>query len=77
MGYLPNRVGEGVAPMKNALINSAAIDSAQPGSLRATAQAWLPRLVLAPSFVLVLIFVYGFNLWTLFLSFTNSRAGCR
>jgi glucose/mannose transport system permease protein len=34
----------------------------------------LPMLVLAPSFVLILIFVYGFNLWTLFLSFTNSKA---
>ena len=34
----------------------------------------LPKLVLAPSFLLVLIFVYGFNLWTFFLSFTNSKA---
>jgi glucose/mannose transport system permease protein len=42
--------------------------------LRALLQDWLPRLVLAPSFVLVLIFVYGFNLWTFFLSFTNSKA---
>ena len=30
--------------------------------------------MLAPSFLLVLIFVYGFNLWTFFLSFTNSKA---
>ena len=37
-------------------------------------QDWLPRLVLAPSFALVLVFVYGFNLWTLLLSFTNSKA---
>ena len=37
-------------------------------------RAWLPRLVLAPSFALVLVFVYGFNLWTIFLSFTNSKA---
>jgi glucose/mannose transport system permease protein len=37
-------------------------------------QTALPRLVLAPSFLLVLIFVYGFNLWTVFLSFTNSKA---
>ena len=37
-------------------------------------QDLLPRLVLAPSFLLVLVFVYGFNLWTLFLSFTNSKA---
>jgi glucose/mannose transport system permease protein len=43
-------------------------------SLRELVQDWLPRLVLAPSFLLVLIFVYGFNLWTLFLSFTNSKA---
>jgi glucose/mannose transport system permease protein len=34
----------------------------------------IPRLVLAPSFALMLIFVYGFNLWTLLLSFTNSKA---
>ena len=60
--------------MKTALSNSAMAESAQPSSLRATAQAWLPRIVLAPSFVLVLIFVYGFNLWTVFLSFTNSKA---
>jgi glucose/mannose transport system permease protein len=43
-------------------------------SLRSFFQDWLPRLVLAPSFLLVLVFVYGFNLWTLFLSFTNSKA---
>ncbi len=44
-----------------------------PG-LRQRLQGWLPRLVLAPSFLLVLVFVYGFNLWTLILSFTNSKA---
>jgi glucose/mannose transport system permease protein len=43
-------------------------------SLRGRFQDWLPQLVLAPSFLLVLVFVYGFNLWTLFLSFTNSKA---
>jgi glucose/mannose transport system permease protein len=42
--------------------------------LRARLQGLVPKLVLAPSFLLVLIFVYGFNLWTVFLSFTNSRA---
>ena len=60
--------------MKSVLTQSAALESTQPSSLRATLQAWLPRIVLAPSFVLVLIFVYGFNLWTVFLSFTNSKA---
>ena len=43
-------------------------------SLRGRLQDWLPRLVLAPSFLLILVFVYGFNLWTFFLSFTNSKA---
>src|ERR1700674_5434607 len=42
--------------------------------LRARIQGLVPKLVLAPSFILVLIFVYGFNLWTFFLSFTNSKA---
>ena len=35
--------------------------------------AWLPRLVLAPSFAIVVVFVYGFILWTVYLSFTASR----
>jgi glucose/mannose transport system permease protein len=44
------------------------------GGLRDRLRDWLPRLVLAPSFLLILFFVYGFNLWTLLLSFTNSKA---
>jgi glucose/mannose transport system permease protein len=44
------------------------------GGLRDRLRDILPRLVLAPSFALVLIFVYGFNLWTLILSFTSSKA---
>ncbi len=36
-------------------------------------QRWLPRLVLAPSFLLVLLFVYGFILYTGYLSMTDSR----
>jgi len=47
---------------------------APPARLRGYLQSWLPRLVLAPSFALVLLFVYGFNLWTVVLSFTNSKA---
>ena len=54
-------------------IAATAASSSRP-HFRERLQDWLPRLVLAPSFVLVLIFVYGFNLWTLFLSFTNSKA---
>lgn len=33
----------------------------------------LPKIVLAPSFAITLVFVYGFILWTVYLSFTNSR----
>jgi glucose/mannose transport system permease protein len=41
--------------------------------LRAKLQAALPRVVLAPSFAAVLLFVYGFILFTAYLSFTNSK----
>jgi glucose/mannose transport system permease protein len=43
-------------------------------SLRERLQDAIPKLVLAPSFLLVLIFVYGFIAWTLVLSLTNSKA---
>jgi glucose/mannose transport system permease protein len=33
----------------------------------------LPKLVLAPSFAVILLFVYGFILWTIYLSFTRSK----
>lgn len=36
-------------------------------------QLWLPRIVLAPSFFLILIFVYGFIIYTGYLSLTDSR----
>lgn len=42
-------------------------------STREKLQGWLPRLVLAPSFAAVLLFVYGFILFTVYLSFTNSK----
>ena len=41
--------------------------------LRGWAQQALPRLVLAPSFAAIVIFVYGFIVFTAYLSFTNSR----
>src|SRR5687768_2657094 len=40
---------------------------------RARAQDLLPRVVLAPSFAAVLVFVYGFIVFTAYLSFTDSR----
>ncbi|MBF0278418.1 MAG: sugar ABC transporter permease [SAR324 cluster bacterium] len=33
----------------------------------------LPRIVLAPSFAVLLWFVYGFILWTFYISFTKSK----
>ncbi len=36
-------------------------------------QVLLPRLVLSPSFVLIILFVYGFIVFTGYLSFTDSR----
>ncbi|MBA1189973.1 sugar ABC transporter permease [Pseudomonas entomophila] len=35
-------------------------------------QRWLPKLVLAPSMLIVLVGFYGYILWTLVLSFTRS-----
>ncbi len=40
---------------------------------RTRLQVWLPKLVLSPSVALVAVFVYGFILFTLYLSFTDSR----
>ena len=36
-------------------------------------QAILPKIVVAPTFVATLIFIYGFILWNAYLSFTKSR----
>ena len=36
-------------------------------------QHWLPKLVLSPSLAMVLVFVYGFILFSVYLSFTDSR----
>jgi glucose/mannose transport system permease protein len=60
--------------MSVTIIPSAVTDGGRSFTLRTRLQGLIPKLVLAPSFLLVLIFVYGFNLWTVFLSFTNSRA---
>lgn len=36
-------------------------------------RAWIPKLVLSPSLALTLVFVYGFIIFTAYLSFTDSR----
>ena len=33
----------------------------------------LPKIVLAPSFIAIILFVYGFIAWTAWVSFTKSR----
>jgi glucose/mannose transport system permease protein len=43
-----------------------------PTPIRAPTQ-WLPKLVLAPSFVLSMLFIYGFMLWNGYLSMSVSR----
>ena len=40
--------------------------------LLGNADSWLPKLVVAPSFAAILIFVYLFILWTVYISFTRS-----
>jgi glucose/mannose transport system permease protein len=40
---------------------------------RTRLQNWIPKLVLSPSVAMIIFFVYGFILFTLYLSFTDSR----
>jgi len=42
-------------------------------SARMRLQEWLPRIVLAPTFLITVIFVYGFMVWTGYLSLSASR----
>ncbi|GAB5512127.1 MAG: sugar ABC transporter permease [Hyphomicrobiales bacterium] len=36
-------------------------------------QHWIPKLVLSPSVAMTMVFVYGFIIFTVYLSFTDSR----
>ena len=45
----------------------------EPRDLRTILQDVLPKLVLSPSLAAMLICVYGFIIYTIFLSFTNSK----
>ncbi|MCD2172325.1 carbohydrate ABC transporter permease [Rhizobium sp. C4] len=47
--------------------------SSAEADFRTRIQDWLPKIVLAPSFAVTLLFVYGFILFTVFLSFTGSK----
>ncbi len=46
---------------------------ATKADLRTRLQDWLPKLVLSPSLAAMLVFVYGFIIYTVYLSFTDSR----
>lgn len=41
--------------------------------LKSRLQNWIPKLVLSPSLAMTMVFVYGFILFTVYLSFTDSR----
>jgi glucose/mannose transport system permease protein len=47
--------------------------TSRSASPRSVLQDFLPRLVLAPSFAVILLFVYGFIIFTGVLSFTGSK----
>lgn len=50
-----------------------ATSHARPGGSRDWLQDFLPRIVLSPSLAIILIFVYGFIMFTGYLSFTGSK----
>lgn len=59
--------------MASTLMSARSIRAGGRPTPRGRLQAWLPKLVLAPSLAVSLCFVYGFMLWTFALSLTNSR----
>lgn len=46
---------------------------ASKADFRTRLQEWLPKLVLSPSLAAMLVFVYGFIIYTVYLSFTGSK----
>ncbi|WP_038772994.1 carbohydrate ABC transporter permease, partial [Burkholderia pseudomallei] len=59
------------APLSGNGTSAAAAHRTSP--LSAFADRWIPKLVLAPSVAIALIFIYGFIAVTGYLSLTNSR----
>ena len=56
--------------MANALSGIRAVE--KPARKRGPLAAWTPRLAIAPSAVASFIYVFGFSLWTLYISMSNS-----
>jgi glucose/mannose transport system permease protein len=63
-----------VAPSAPAATSPSTRTAIKRSSLRNRFEAILPKLVLSPTLVITLVFVYGFIAWTTVLSFTRSRA---
>ena len=61
---------EARAPAGSATRPAARVGWSSP---RGWLQQQLPRLVLSPTVLITFVFVYGFILWTVYLSFTRSR----
>src|SRR5258707_13586182 len=55
-------------------LNQSAERGVKKRSVRNQFEAILPKLVLSPTLIVTLVFVYGFIAWTTILSFTRSRA---
>ena len=70
--YLENRAP--VASAAVAKLGRSANAHVTRRSLRNRFEALLPKLVLGPTLIITLVFVYGFIAWTTMLSFTRSRA---
>jgi glucose/mannose transport system permease protein len=47
--------------------------TATEADFRTRIQDWLPKLVLSPSLAAILVFVYGFIIYSVYLSFTDSK----
>ncbi|WP_094710830.1 carbohydrate ABC transporter permease [Hahella sp. CCB-MM4] len=45
----------------------------QSGGLLQRMEHWIPKMVVAPTFIMMLVFIYGYIIWTGVLSATNSR----
>jgi len=67
---LPSALGTPGAAVEVAAPAARRSVSCSPGALL---QRWLPRLVLGPTIITTLVFVYGYVIWTAVLSLTKSR----
>ena len=52
--------------------SAAVVDPSQRSPWRERLSAWTPRLVLAPSLAASFVYVFGFTLWTLYISLSDS-----